>query len=165
MQCLPHQQQPEGLPVIVTTSRDPSPGTRRFARALASFLSLSYVNRGKSGMGGGEEEEAEAALVVVEDHGNPSGIVKRFCGGEDRLSFRLSGELQAGRMKAREAVICGEEEACRPIASLFDLKWQGDSAPFSATEKDAKREARVIVVAPGCIDFIDNGDIRFRLKT
>ena len=65
---MPHQQQPEGLPVIVTTSRDPSPGTRRFARALASFLSLSYVNRGKSGMGGGEEEEAEAALVVVDVH-------------------------------------------------------------------------------------------------
>ena len=160
---LPHQQQPEGLPLIVTTSRDPSPGTRRFARTLASFLSLPYVNRGKSSMDSGEE--AGTALVVVEDHGNPSGIVKRFCGGEERLNFRLSGELQAGRMKAREAVICGEEEACRPIASLFDLKWQGNSGTSPAAEKYANKEARVIAVAPECIDFIDNGAVRFRLKT
>ena len=163
MQCLPHQQQPEGLPVIVTTSRDPSPGTRRFARTLASFLSMSYVNRGKSSMDSGEQ--AETALVVVEDHGNPSGIVKRFCGGEDRLYFRLSGELQAGRMKAREAIVCGEERACRPIASFFDLKWQGNSGSSPAAEKDAKKEARIIDVAPGCIYFIDNGAVRFRLKT
>jgi len=154
--------------VIVTTSRDPSPGTRRFARTLASFLSLPYVNRGKSGAG----EEGEAALVVVEGHGNPSGIIKRVPGGrEESLHFRISGGLSAGRIKKEKPVVCGPGGAARSIASFFELEWAGES-PSPAGGRDGLPPAkgasahcrRMISVAPGWIDFIDNGAVRFRLK-
>jgi len=166
--------------MIVTTSRDPSAGTRRFARTLASFLSLPYVNRGKSSVG--EGEPGEAALVVVEDHGNPSGIIKRASGREERLYFRLSGQLAAGRMKKRAATVCGERGIARPVASFFELQWLGESAPDPATRPAGRQTqdeglprakesaaaiavpSRNIIVAPGCIDFIDEGAVRFRLK-
>ena len=87
--------------MLVTTSRDPSSKARRFARALASFLSLPYVNRGKLSLG-----EEETWLVVIEDHGNPAGLIKRSQEREEQLSFRLSGETEARRLKSERAEGC-----------------------------------------------------------
>ncbi|MFZ2535265.1 hypothetical protein [Methanothrix sp.] len=86
--------------MLVTTSRDPSPKARRFGRALAEFLSVPYLNRGKHSSGG-----EETWLVVVEDHGNTRGIVKRSIAGEELLAFRLLGEPLGGT--AKEGCACG----------------------------------------------------------
>ena len=63
--------------MFITTSRDPSAKARRFARALASFLSIDYINRGKQ-----RPNRVDAMLVVLEDHGNPAALAKRSSEGE-----------------------------------------------------------------------------------
>ncbi|MDD4162598.1 MAG: hypothetical protein PHW87_08990 [Methanothrix sp.] len=135
--------------MFVTTSRDPSSKARRFARALASFLSLPYVNRGKQ-----KPEESETWLVVVEDHGNPAGLVKRTSESEELLSFKLSGDTQARRLKKGAAKVAGEGTIARPIAQFFELEWIGEAAPA---------QGRIISVASGYIDFMDEGQAKFRL--
>lgn len=136
--------------MFVTTSRDPSSKARRFARALASFLSLPYVNRGKQSPG-----EDETWLVVVEDHGNPAGIVKRSSEKMEQLSFRLSGDSEAGRLKRSAAKVAGEGVIALPIAQFFELEWIGETAPA---------QGRIIKAASGNIDFMDEGQAKFRLK-
>jgi rRNA maturation protein Rpf1 len=137
--------------MFITTSRDPSSKARRFARALASFLSLPYVNRGKQ-----TPEEEETWLVVVTDHGNPAGLVKRSPGKEEQLSFRLSGDTEARRLKRSVPKVAGEGEIALPIAQFFELEWIGETAPA---------QGRIISVASGNIDFIDDSQAKFRLKT
>jgi rRNA maturation protein Rpf1 len=136
--------------MFVTTSRDPSSKARRFARALASFLSLPYVNRGKQ-----TPEGDETWLVVVEDHGNPAGLVKRSSGKEEQLSFKLSGDSEARRLKRGVPKVAGEGVIALPIAQFFELEWIGETAPALG---------RIISVASGNIDFIDDGRPKFRLK-
>ncbi|MFZ3147935.1 MAG: hypothetical protein WA137_02740 [Methanothrix sp.] len=136
--------------MIVTTSRDPSAKARRFARALASFLSLPYVNRGKQSAGGDE-----TWMVVIEDHGNPAGLVKRSPEKEEQLSFQLSGDTQAMRLKRGVPKVAGKGVDALPIAQFFELEWLGEAAPA---------QGRIIWVAPGNIDFIDEGQAEFRLK-
>ena len=136
--------------MFVTTSRDPSAKARRFARALASFLSLPYVNRGKQ-----RPEEGETWLVVVEDHGNPVGLVKRYLGKVEQLSFKLSGETEARRLKRSVPKVAGKGVIALPIAQFFELEWIGETAPALG---------RIISVASDNIDFIDDSQARFRLK-
>ncbi len=136
--------------MIVTTSRDPSSKARRFARAMASFLSLPYVNRGKQKTG-----EDETWLVVIEDHGNPAGLVKRSSEKEEQLSFRLSGETEARRLKMSVPKVAGKGIVAQSIAQFFELEWLCEAVPA---------QGRIIWVAPGNIDFIDEGQAKFRLK-
>ena len=136
--------------MFVTTSRDPSSKARRFARTLASYLSLPYVNRGKQKTG-----EDETWLVVIEDHGNPAGLVKRSLEREEQLSFRLSGETDARRLKMGVPNVAGKDIVALPIAQFFELEWLGEAVPA---------QGRIIWVAPGNIDFIDEGLAKFRLK-
>lgn len=135
--------------MLVTTSRDPSSKGRRFGRALAAFLSLPYLNRGKHGFSGDD-----TWLVVVEDHGNPRGLVKRSIAGEDILSFRLLGEPVGGRQKRDVPIVTGPAAEAVPIAQFFELEWLERAGPA----------ARKISVASGRIDFMDNGEIRFSLR-
>jgi len=136
--------------MLVTTSRDPSSKARRFARALASFLSLPYVNRGKSNL-----EEEETWLVVREDHGNPAGLIKRSQESEEQLNFQLSGEPDKKRLKRSVPKVAGKGAVSLPIARFFELEWLGEVAPT---------QGRIIWVAPKSIDFIDEGQAKFRLK-
>ena len=136
--------------MLLTTSRDPSSKARRFARALASFLSLPYVNRGKLSLG-----EDETWLVVMEDHGNPAGLSKRTSGREEQLSFRLSGEPEAGRLKSSVPKVTGKGAVALHIMQFFELEWLGEVAPA---------QGRIICVAPNTIEFIDEGQAKFRLK-
>ncbi len=136
--------------MLVTTSRDPSAKARRFGRALASFLSLPYLNRGKQSLAGDE-----TWLIVVEDHGNPRGLVKRSSEREAHLTFRLSGEPEAGRQKKCAPAVTGPCEDALPIAQFFELEW---------LETPASSCARMLSVASGRIDFIDEGEAKFRLK-
>ena len=136
--------------MFVTTSRDPSAKARRFARALASFLSLPYVNRGKQLSG-----EDETWLVVVEEHGNPAGLVKRSSEKMQQLSFQLSGDTQARRLKRGVPKVAGEGMVALPLAQFFELEWLGEAVPS---------QGRIIRAASGNIDFIDEGRPKFRLK-
>jgi len=135
--------------MLVTTSRDPSAKARRFGKALASFLSLPYLNRGKKA-----PREDETWLVVVEDHGNPRGLVKRSPEKEEHLAFRLSGEPGVGRQKRCVPVVTGAGPDALPIAQFFELEWGETSS----------HRARTLSVASGRIDFIDEGEAKFRLK-
>ena len=146
--------------MFVTTSRDPSAKARRFARALASFLSLTYVNRGKQRLEGNEGDNGdEPWLVVIEDHGNPAGLVKHRSKdstiGEERLSFQLIGEPEGRRLKRMAARVAGEGETARYIAQFFELVQSSDCRPVSG---------RMIQVASGSIDFMDEGETKFRLR-
>jgi hypothetical protein len=136
--------------MFVTTSRDPSSKARRFARAIASFLSLPYVNRGKQSPG-----EDETWLVVVEDHGNPAGLVKRSPARVERLIFQLSLDPETGRMKSCLPKVAGAAVIAKPIARFFELEWLGEVAT---------PQGRIIAATSGWIDFIDEGRPRFRLK-
>ena len=135
--------------MLVTTSRDPSAKARRFGRALEAFLSLPYLNRGKLGFSGGE-----TWLVVVEDHGNPQGLVKRSAAGEDLLSFRLLEEPVMRGMKRGVPVVTGMAAESKAIAQFFELDWS----------ESPDRKARLISVASGRIDFMDEGRTRFSLR-
>jgi len=136
--------------MFVTTSRDPSSKARRFARALATFLSLPYVNRGKQ-----SPEEDETWLMVVEDHGNPAGLIKRSKEGEEQLSFQLSGETESKRLKRSVAKVAGKGMVALPIAEFFELEWLGETSPD---------QGRIIWVAQNNIDFIDECQTKFRPK-
>mgnify|MGYP000854473035 CR=1 FL=1 len=135
--------------MLLTTSRDPSSKTRRFGRALAAFLSIPYLNRGKQGFSG-----EETWLVVVEDHGNPQGLVKRSIAGEEMLSFRLLKEPVGGRLKRDVPVVTGPEMQAAEIAQFFELD----------RLESADEMRRTISVASGRIDFMDEGKTRFSLK-
>ena len=136
--------------MLLTTSRDPSSKARRFARALASFLSLPYVNRGKSNL-----LEEESWLVVREDHGNPAGLIKRSQEGEEQLGFQLSGEPDKKRLKMSVPKVAGKAAVALPIAQFFELEWLGEALPA---------KGRIIWVATESIEFIDEGQAKFRLK-
>jgi rRNA maturation protein Rpf1 len=136
--------------MLVTTSRDPSAKARRLGKALASFLSIPYANRGKQSPG-----DDDTWLVVVEDHGNPRGLVKRAPGKEEQLSFKITLEPAKGRSKRLVPIVMGKIEEALPIARFFELDWQ---------ESLAHPSSRAMVVASGQIDFVDEDEAKFRLK-
>jgi hypothetical protein len=136
--------------MFITTSRDPSAKARRLARVLASFLSIDYVNRGKQ-----RPDPEETWLVVTEDHGNPAGLVKRQRENEQKLSFRLSGEIEAAGLRPMTAAVVGARENAAAIADFLELEW----LPLADSS-----QGRQILVAPGRIDFLDEGEARLRLK-
>ncbi len=63
----------------LTTSRKPSPVTRRLARALAHFFNMYYENRGKSSLdevqNSAKSRDFKYLMILSEFHGNPSQIV------------------------------------------------------------------------------------------
>jgi len=148
-----HSQEDESHLMFITTSRDPSAKARRFARALASFLSIDYINRGKQ-----RPNRVDAMLVVLEDHGNPAALAKRSSEGEEKLGFRLSGEIGAHRLQAAaaEAVVVGEKEIALLIACFLELEWMPEAG---------RAQGRRILVEPGRIEFLDGDNAWIRLKT
>ena len=139
--------------MFITTSRDPSAKARRFARALASFLSIDYINRGKQ-----RPDREDAMLVVLVDHGNPAALARRGSDGEEKLSFRLSGEIQAYRLQtaAAEVAVVGEKEIALPIACFLEKEWLPQAG---------RSQVRRILVEPGIIEFLDGDNAWIRLKT
>jgi hypothetical protein len=133
-----------------TTSRRPSPGARRLARILASFLGADYMTRGKSGL----DDEDEVWMVVVEGHGNPTGLARRSRGEEKVLRFALSVEGESKRLRRMERpVVVGAGKSARDVAEFFGL----DFSPEGAA-------GRVIRVGDDRIEFVDNEDMILRLN-
>ena len=98
-------------------------------------------------------------LVVTEDHGNPAGLDKRSFKGEEKLGFRLSGEIQARRLQpsaAEEVAVVGEKEIAFPIACFLEKEWMPPSG---------RAQGRRILVEPGRIEFLDGDLAWIRLKT
>jgi rRNA maturation protein Rpf1 len=137
----------------VTTSRDPSAKARRLGKTVAMFLSLPYVNRGKQRL-----DDEETWLVVVEDHGNPKGIVKRTPEEEEHLNFALalSSDHRQRLHRRLRPVVIGQNEESERIARFFEL---GRSADPLNSHK------RIILVESEKIDFVDEDEIVLRLKT
>jgi len=143
-----HGQEDESSLMKITTSRDPSAKARRLGKVLASFLSLPYINRGKLSLSG-----EEPWLVVVEDHGNPTGLIKRTAIGEELLAFTLSSDPEAKQFKRLMPTVKGSAKETGRVASFFELM------------QSAEPTKRFINVAPEYIDFINEGEIILRLKT
>ncbi len=131
----------------VTTSRDPSAKARRLGKTIARFLSIPYFNRGKQGL-----DDGEPWLVIVEGHGNPTGLVKRTTDGEELLAFTLLSDPRQMQFKKILPTATGEAEGAMPIAKFFELSWSREPT------------RRFIKVASGQIDFVDDGEIVLRLK-
>jgi rRNA maturation protein Rpf1 len=131
-----------------TTSRKPSPPTRRIAKTLANYLGADYITRGKSGLDGDV-----IWMVVVEDHGNPSGLSRRHGGEEDILGFSVSFEGDAKRRRTERPVVVGDGVVAREIAEFFGLEY----APLSATAREIRADGREI-------EFFDGGDLVLRLN-
>ncbi len=136
----------------ITTSRDPSAKARKLGKILAGFLSVPYITRGKQGL-----DKEETWLVVVEDYGNPTGLVKRSGDNVETLEFTISSEIPSRRLKAKRPLVTGKEDDALPIASFFGLQWRLMPAVDPA-------EGRNMKVASGQIDFVDEGETILRLK-
>ena len=97
-------------------------------------------------------------LVVTEDHGNPAGLAKHGFDGEEKLGFRLSGEIQGRRLQPEEAevVVVGEKEIALPIACFLEKEWMAQAG---------RAQGRRILVEPGIIEFLDGDNAWIRLKT
>ena len=97
-------------------------------------------------------------LVVTEDHGNPAGLDKRSFNGEEKLVFRLSGDIQGRRLQpgAEEVAVVGEKEIAFPIACFLEREWLPPSG---------RAQGRRILVEPGIIEFLDGDNAWIRLKT
>jgi rRNA maturation protein Rpf1 len=134
----------------ITTSRDPSVKARRLAKALAWFLTLPYVTRGKQNL-----DPTETWLVVVERHGNPNGLIKRHEGRERELIFSVSVEPQSSQIRKLKKIIpiiTGVEEEAKSVAEFFELRWSPDAI------------GRIIVVGHETVDFLNGGQTVLRLK-
>ncbi len=138
----------------VTTSRDPSAKARKLGKLLAGFLSIPYVTRGKQPLDG-----EETWLVVVESYGNPTGLVRRSADvdGEEALTFTLASEMPSRGLKKKMPLVTGNKEEATPIARFLELEWQSPQILCHSGE-------RIIAVASGHIDFMDEGETLLRLK-
>jgi len=132
----------------VTTSRDPSAKARRLGKIIARFLSIPYVNRGKLGL-----SDDEPWLVIVEDHGNPTGLIKRTAMGEELLAFTLLSDPLPRQFKELMPSVAGIKKDANPIAKFFELEFSTEPT------------RRFINIEPGRIDFINEGEVILRLKT
>jgi U3 small nucleolar ribonucleoprotein protein IMP4 len=134
----------------VTTSRKPSPGTRRFARTLARFLGVPYVTRGKMNL-----DPEEMWILVVEGHGNPQGLAKRFQSREEIIRFSVSAEHPAPPpQKGKKTLVVGSSEKAESVAKFFDLVWQ----------PEAETEAKMIKVTDKTVEFKDGGEAILKLR-
>jgi hypothetical protein len=138
----------------ITTSRDPSAKARKLGRLLAAFLSVPYITRGKQRL-----DEKETWLVVVEGHGNPTGLAKRFEDQAETLAFTIISEAVAKsrRLKSLHPMVTGKKDDALPIARFFELEWLEKPPSDTAIGRNIK-------VASGQIDFVDEGETIFRLK-
>jgi hypothetical protein len=132
----------------VTTSRKPSPGTRRLAKTLATFLGRSHVTRGKLNL-----NSDDVWLVVAEQHGNPGSLVKRMPIGEEMLSFTVSFEKRVQKLKRDQPVVVGSSKRAEDLARFFDLNWDPTG-----------KATRIIKVTDERLEFIDQEEIILRLK-
>lgn len=73
---------------------------------------------------------------------------------EKSICSWLSGEPGVGRQKRCVPVVTGAGPDALPIAQFFELEWVETSS----------HRARTLSVASGRIDFIDEGEAKFRLK-
>jgi hypothetical protein len=132
----------------VTTSRDPSAKARRLGKALAAFLCAPYVNRGKQSL-----DQDDVWLIVVEEHGNPRGVKKRSGDEEELLAFKLAIEPTSMHLRKVVPIVTGKRGDAFPIATFFGLNWS-----------DEQFSDRIIIVASGQMDFVDEGETKFRMK-
>lgn len=132
----------------ITTSRKPSPRSRRFAKTLAGFLGVPYLTRGKSSL-----DPDEVWMLVVEDHGSPRGIVKRTEDREEEICFVVSSETRVQKLKRQRPRVTGDPEFAKTLAEFFGLEWTLENG-----------DVRTIRVGHDEIEFVDCQETILRLK-
>jgi len=131
-----------------STSRKPSPRSRRLARTLAGFFGAEYMTRGKAGL-----DDGDIWMVVVEEDGNPAGLAKRSGGDERVLRFTVAVEGGSRRLKMDRPVVVGAGKDARDVAEFFGLDL--------SAEGEAGRKIRV---SGREIEFLDGRELVLRLN-
>lgn len=120
---------------------------RRFSKALARFLSVPYVNRGKQSL-----DPDQTWIMVAEKDGNPSSLIKRRGDREDRLEFKILFESSPTKMLKRDRPVVAGSGDEGSIAEFFDLDCYTEPG-----------SSRIISVGPGRLEFLDQGELVLRL--
>jgi hypothetical protein len=93
-------------------------------------------------------------MVVVEDHGNPRGLVMRDWYGEETLRFTISAETKMALANREKPVVTGDIDMGKAVAEFLNLDFNPES-----------RASKVIKVKKsGIAEFIDGGSNIFKLK-
>jgi len=144
--------------IYLTTSRDPSQRTRRFARAISSFMDWKYIQRGKRSM---DEilKEYSRIIILREIKGNPS-FMDVFEDGRKILTLRINvGIIRRERMEKSPVYFAGK--------APFDPLILGALPKSKAGEKFARKSQpkKIVYVRGGKrLEFIYDGERVITLK-
>lgn len=144
--------------MLITSSRKPSNRTRTLCKYLATFFNCEYVNRGKMGMGEVLHLAHDDPLLIVgEFHGNPGSLAIYDGNGLCLLSIHMTvsdpENLKFSKLKLIEPVIVGTGKLVDAMISSLSLQRANNSS-----------NPRCIIVDNEMIDFIDSGNLLFKLK-
>ena len=148
--------------MLITSSRKPSNRTRTLCKYLATFFNCEYVNRGKMGMGEVLHLAHDDPLLIVgEFHGNPGSLAIYDGNGLCLLSIHMTVaypvNLKFSKLKLVEPVIVGAGESKLKLADAI-------ASSLSLLSVDDPSYQRCIIVDNEMIDFIDSGNLLFKLK-
>ncbi len=114
--------------MLISTSRKPSPKTRKFCKNFAHATGSTYINRGKSNMRelrvkAVEENEVNIA-IVNEIKGNPSRITFYSNKGEVLLIILITASLTNERLHIipKDLTIISKVRKLNILSKIFDLE-------------------------------------------
>ena len=146
--------------MLITSSRKPSNRTRTLCKYLATFFNCEYVNRGKMGMGEVLHLAHDNPLLIVgEFHGNPGSLAIYDGNGLCLLSIHMTVSYpensKFSKLKLVEPapVIVGTGKLVDALVSGLSLQRANNSSC-----------PRCVIVNNEMIDFIDSGNLFFKLK-
>ncbi len=145
--------------MILTTSRDPSRRTRRFAKVLARFMNWRYVQRGKMSLEDLFSNLTENLAMITEIKANPAFLKIYDRNGREIISLRINvGEIRKEKMNDDFVVFIGEPP--------FDPLILGAMPKVKAAEKFVRKvETKKIVKVHGnVLDFLYDGKRVLRMK-
>ena len=144
--------------IYLTTSRDPSQRTRRFARAISSFMEWRYIQRGKKSL---DEILSEYRKIIIlrEIKGNPS-FMDIFENGRKILTIRINvGIIRRERVESSPVYFAGK--------APFDPLILGALPKSKAGEKFARKSLpkKIVYVRGGKrLEFVYDGERMITLK-
>ncbi|WP_290899181.1 rRNA maturation protein [Ferroglobus sp.] len=145
--------------MILTTSRDPSRRTRRFAKVLARFMNWRYVQRGKMSLEDLFSNLTENLVMITEIKANPAFLKIYDRSGKELLSLRINvGEIKKVKMNDDFVVFIGDPP--------FDPLLLGAMPKGKAAEKFVRKveTKKVVKVRDNVLDFLYDGKPILRIK-
>jgi len=92
-------------------------------------------------------------MLVVEDHGNPRGIVKRTEDREEEIRFIVSSETRVQKLKRQRPRVTGDSKFAKILAEFFGLEWALEDG-----------DIRSIKVGRDEIEFVDGQETILRVN-